>query len=103
MNEEGQILGESKIAAKIGITQCVIGRILMAAPCLVLPAIIMKQFKNYNWYKNFIMNSLATTLISSSLLVVSVPFGCAIVPQTASINVNKLENNLKNDILSKYP
>lgn len=50
-DENGNVVGKSRIAAATGITQVVISRITMAAPGMIVLPVIMERLEKFNWFK----------------------------------------------------
>ncbi|XP_072042589.1 sideroflexin-2-like [Amphiura filiformis] len=102
-NEQGQELGKSKKAAKKGISQVVLSRISMTVPGMCGLPIVMERLLRYNWFRQVAWShAIFQTAACGAFLIFMVPFGCSLFPQKASIAVNKLEPDLRDEIYSKY-
>lgn len=50
-DDNGNVVGKSRMAAVAGITQVVISRITMAAPGMLVLPVIMERLEKVNWFK----------------------------------------------------
>ncbi|XP_072042588.1 sideroflexin-2-like [Amphiura filiformis] len=102
-NEQGQELGKSKKAANKGIVQVILSRISMTVPGMCGLPIVMERLLRYNWFRRATWSHVYfQTLASGAILILMVPVGCALFPQKASIAVDKLEPDLREEIYNKY-
>lgn len=103
-DEENNVVGVSKTAAKTGISAVVASRCAMACPGMILTPILVEilskrgLFKRYPW-----ANAPVQTLFCGFVLIFATPLGCACFSQRASIKVNKLEENVQEKIKKSYP
>lgn len=49
VDEKGNIVGQSKLAAAKGITQVIISRITMCAPGMLILPVIMERVEKFDW------------------------------------------------------
>jgi tricarboxylate carrier len=99
MTESGEKVGNSKIAAKEGISMVVMSRILMAAPGMVLIPLVMNSlemkgtFKRRPW-----LNAPLQISLLGLILTFATPLCCAIFKQQATIKPTALEPELQQKI-----
>jgi len=101
-DEDGNRLGESKVAARNAVAMTVFSRIVMATPGMSIPPIIMNYLDKKAFMKR--MPWLASPIqigMVGFILVFATPLCCAIFPQTASIKVDSLEPELQKQINDK--
>lgn len=101
-DENGNKLGDSKIAARNAVVMTVFSRIAMASPGMAIPPLIMNHLEKKAFMKR--MPWLASPLqigMIGCILVFATPLCCAIFPQTSSLAVSKLEPELQEAILKK--
>ncbi|XP_026288551.1 sideroflexin-2 [Frankliniella occidentalis] len=88
-DENGNRLGQSRIAAVTGISQVVLSRIVMCAPGMTVLPLVMERlekrpaFKRATWF-----HAPFQTAAVGCFLLFMVPFGCAIFPQRASLSTS---------------
>lgn len=103
IDENGNRVGESKVAAKWAISMVVLSRVGMAAPGMVFPPIVMNQLEKrgvlqrYPWISAPIQVGLC-----GLMLVFATPLCCAIFPQKSHIEVSSLEPELQ-EVVRKMP
>jgi len=96
LDEDDQVVGKSRLAAKSAVMQVVISRIAMAAPSALLPPIIMSKMERvFPFLKNPRIQAPFMVLLVGVNLVVSTPLACALFPQKSSISVSRLEPELR--------
>lgn len=101
-DENGNKLGESKVAAKYAVGMTVVSRITMAAPGMSISPLIMNHLDKKAFMKK--MPWLASPIqigLVGVILVFATPLCCAIFPQVSSIDLHKLEPDVQADIMSK--
>ena len=112
--EEGKQVGQSKIAAKTGITMVVTSRIGMAAPGeekvllniflspaagMVLIPMVMNKLESRGFFKKFPRaNAPLQVLMVGFILTFATPLCCAIFEQKASIKVSDIEEELQEKV-----
>jgi tricarboxylate carrier len=99
--ESGEKVGESKIAAKEGISQVVLSRIMMASPGMILIPLVMNKLEQKGTFKR--MPWLGAPLqigLLGMILTFATPMCCAIFKQQASISVDKVESELQEKLRS---
>ena len=113
--EEGKQVGQSKIAAKTGITMVVTSRIGMAAPGkerhvtglrfapvavgMVLIPLVMNKLESRGFFKKFPRaNAPLQVLMVGFILTFATPLCCAIFEQKASIKVSDIEDELQEKV-----
>eukprot|EP00088_Acartia_fossae_P003396 TRINITY_DN11424_c0_g1_i1.p1 TRINITY_DN11424_c0_g1~~TRINITY_DN11424_c0_g1_i1.p1 ORF type:complete len:315 (-),score=52.52 TRINITY_DN11424_c0_g1_i1:178-1122(-) len=96
MTESGEKVGNSKIAAKQGISMVVFSRILMASPGMVLIPLIMNKFEAKGTFKRRPwLNAPMQIGLLGLILTFATPMCCAIFQQQASIKPTSLEPELQ--------
>ncbi|XP_023346028.1 sideroflexin-2 [Eurytemora carolleeae] len=93
-DEQGNRAGTSKLAAKIGISQVVSSRIVMAAPGMLVLPLIMEKMERKHWFKSrsYLHAPFQVGGVGCFLLVM-VPFACALFPQDAQISAKQLKSS----------
>ncbi|GAB6029570.1 Sideroflexin-1 [Chamberlinius hualienensis] len=102
VDENGNKLGDSVTAARIGIAQVVLSRIGMATPGMVIPPIVMNYMDKHGiLIKRYpFLNAPIQVLICGICLTFATPMCCALFPQKSSISVSSLEPELQERIKS---
>ncbi|XP_063610425.1 sideroflexin-1-like [Penaeus indicus] len=99
LDSNGNKLGESKTAAKKGIAAVCVSRILMAAPGMVLPPIVMNALEKRGTLRRMPWISAPLQVALCGLcLTFATPACCALFPQKASIAVSSLEPEVQEKI-----
>ncbi|KAL6094378.1 sfxn2 [Pungitius sinensis] len=102
-DENGNKLGHSTRAAVKGITQVVVSRITMAAPGMIILPIIMQRMEKYKFMQRItFLHGPLQVLLVGGFLVFMVPAACSLFPQRCSMDVSKLEPQLRDSIVSRY-
>ena len=102
-NSEGKDVGKSGNAAIEAIKQVVPSRIGMAVPAMFFPPLVMNKLeKTAAFIKNPWLKAPATVLLTGFCLTFSTPLCCALFPQKASIQLNQLEPELQQVLISTY-
>ncbi|KAG0729564.1 Sideroflexin-1 [Chionoecetes opilio] len=99
LDKNGNKVGESKTAAKSGIGAVCVSRILMGAPGMVIPPIVMNIFEKRGTLRR--MPWIAAPLqvvLCGVCLTFATPACCALFPQKASIAVSSLEPEVQEKI-----
>jgi tricarboxylate carrier len=97
--EDGERVGESVTAARKGITEVLVSRIVMATPGMGLPPLIMNQLEKGNLFKKMPWARAPVQVgMVGVLLVAATPLCCAIFPQMSSIAVTSLETDLQQKV-----
>lgn len=95
-DENGNKIGESKVAAKKAIREVVMSRIAMASPGMIIPPILMNKLERRGTLRRFPFVSLPLqTVLCGGLLVFATPMCCAIFPQKSSMPLSQLEPELQ--------
>ncbi|CAH0480283.1 unnamed protein product [Peronospora belbahrii] len=93
---DGEKIGKSKRAAVEAVAQVVPSRILMAAPGMFFPPLIMNKLEKRPLFRNNkVVNALTMVGLTGGCLVFSTPLCCALFPQRSSIAVSLLEPELQ--------
>ncbi|KAJ3310873.1 hypothetical protein HDV04_004566 [Boothiomyces sp. JEL0838] len=96
-DDQGNLLGKSKVAGGHAIGQVAISRIVTAAPALFLPGLIMSQLERTNWLKQRPRLNIPLNLLTvSASLMAALPCAIALYPQMASLPVDKVEPEFQN-------
>lgn len=102
-DETGHELGKSHKAAYKSIAQVCTSRIAIAAPGMLLLPIVMERLEKYNWMKRVkFLHAPIQVALCGVFLTFMVPFGCAMFPQTSSLRIEQVEEDLRNLIQSKH-
>ncbi|XP_004866398.1 sideroflexin-3 isoform X2 [Heterocephalus glaber] len=103
-DEAGQRLGHSVTAARQGLFQVVISRIGMAIPAMAIPPVIMDALEKKDFLKcrPWLGAPLQVGLVGFCL-VFATPLCCALFPQRSSIQVSRLEPELRAQIHEQNP
>lgn len=93
-DENGEKAAQSLLAAKIGISQVVTSRVVMAAPGMLVLPIIMERMERLHWFKSrpAIHGPFQVAGVGCFLLVM-VPFACALFPQDVTILAETLRRS----------
>lgn len=110
-NEKGEILGTSKELTVPAISKVIIGRLCIAACCVMLPALVAKNLGRIGPISRLLKHPKYKTPADVSLsifsvglcLLLSVPPSLAIFPQMVKIETSELNEELRNKILEKNP
>jgi len=97
--KEGEQIGESKIAAREGITMVTVSRIGMATPGMVMIPLVMNKLEANGLFKKYpkAAGPLQVVLLGV-ILTFATPLCCAIFEQKASIKPTSLEPDLQEKI-----
>ncbi|OWF55046.1 sideroflexin-1-like [Mizuhopecten yessoensis] len=99
MDEEGNKLGESKLAAKSAIGQVLLSRIMMALPGMTIPPFIMNHLEKKSFMKKMPwLNAPIQVSLVGLFLIFATPLCCAMFPQKSSMSVQHLEKDLQDKI-----
>lgn len=91
-DDNGNIVGKSRLAAAKGISQVVFSRIVMAAPGMLVLPIIMENMEKKIWFKKIsALHGPFQVLVCGCFLTFMVPFACAIFPQRASLSTTMMK------------
>lgn len=104
-NVNGETLGYSVIAARHAIAMTTISRVGIIMPVVMIPTYFISKLKNkfvFLKVRPKLMAGLQVGIVGG-LVSLLVPLCCAIYPQRCTLSVNKLEQNLRNEILEKRP
>lgn len=95
-DENGKVLGKSKLAAEQAVLQTAVSRVGMAAP-LIMPSTVMCLMSMIRIYpKNSVLQSLVVTSLLIAQLYLAVPAGVAMFPNQAELNTVELEKEFQN-------
>mmetsp|Transcript_21614 Transcript_21614/g.31453 ORF Transcript_21614/g.31453 Transcript_21614/m.31453 type:complete len:323 (-) Transcript_21614:263-1231(-) len=101
---DGQVVGESTVAAVNAVSQVVFSRIGMAVPGMTIPPLIMSRIEKASFIvKNPWIKAPLTVALTGLCITFSTPLCCALFPQKASINLSDLEDGLRQKVAAKYP
>ncbi|KAI8041231.1 hypothetical protein M5D96_005485 [Drosophila gunungcola] len=90
-NEDGEIVGQSRLAAIKGIGEVVISRIAMAAPGMLVLPLIMERLEKLPAYRRIKwINAPFQTLMVGCFLCFMVPTACALFPQQCSLDTSTM-------------
>jgi len=104
IDENGNKLGESKIAARNAISMVVLSRVAMATPGMLLPPLFMEYLEKKPWFaKRRYLSAPIQVVLVGFFLVFATPMCCALFPQRSAISVSSLEPEVQREILAKRP
>jgi len=93
-DEAGQKAGQSTLAAKIGISQVVTSRVVMAAPGMMVLPLIMQRMERIHWFKSRpALHGPFQVAGVGCFLLVMVPLACALFPQDVSITADSIRTS----------
>lgn len=99
LDQNGNKVGQSKKAATRGIAAVWISRVMMAAPGMVLPAILMNALEKRGTLRRMPWISAPLQVaLCGFCLTFATPACCALFPQKASIAVASLEPEVQEEI-----
>nr|XP_045602399.1 sideroflexin-3-like isoform X2 [Procambarus clarkii] len=99
LDQNGNKVGQSKTAAKWGIGAVCVSRIMMAAPGMVLPPIVMNILeKRGTLQRRPWISAPLQVALCGVCLTFATPACCALFPQKSSIAVSSLEPELQEKI-----
>lgn len=110
-DEDGNIIGQSRLAAVKGISQVVISRIIMCAPGMLVLPVIMEKIEPYPWMQRIkFLHAPIQVMGVGCFLSFMVPVACSLFPQRCSLSTSimaKLEpeeyEKMKNNCNGKVP
>jgi len=96
---EGEKIGESKIAARQGISMVILSRIGMATPGMVMIPIVMNKLEQQGFFKKYPRAPAPLQIgLLGLVLTFATPMCCAIFEQKASIKPTAIEPHLQEKI-----
>lgn len=94
---DGNVYGDSKVAAQTGIGQCAIARVLWNIPVLIMPPLVMARMRRTAFLKsNPKMELPILTLTATAAVVMGIYPAQAVFAQRASIQASQLEPQFQN-------
>ncbi|KAM8708080.1 hypothetical protein ACLKA7_015107 [Drosophila subpalustris] len=104
-NANGEVVGQSRLAAIKGISEVVLSRILMAAPGMLVLPVIMNRLEKLPAYKRIKwINAPFQTLMVGCFLCFMVPTACSIFPQQCGLDTSTMrtfESELYEDMVKR--
>ncbi|KAI7692755.1 hypothetical protein SSS_08508 [Sarcoptes scabiei] len=95
-DENGEKIGYSKKMAKEAISQVVLSRILMAAPGMIIPPIVMDRLEKRGVLARMPwISAPAQVLMCGISLTFATPLCCALFPQRKSVPIDHLEDEIQ--------
>lgn len=95
-DENKNLLGESKLAARQGISAVVLSRVLMSAPGMVITPVIMEAIEQKGLLKNMKWAPAPIQIaLCGVFLTFATPMCCALYPQVSPVSIDKLEPELQ--------
>ncbi|XP_064382476.1 sideroflexin-5-like isoform X2 [Halichondria panicea] len=92
VDDKGNVVGTSKIAAKKAVTQTAITRFVLPAPILVIPPIIMTAIEKTDFIRKFPkMHLPIQAMVCTVCFGLALPASIALFPQIIEIDVTNLE------------
>lgn len=102
VDEEGNKLGTSIVAAQHAIPKVVESRITIAAPGMLLLPVIMTSLEKRGYKFGRLASCCVQTALLGGFLLVMVPVGCSLFAQQQSISVDDLEPAVRDRIKEKH-
>ncbi|XP_015114419.1 sideroflexin-1 [Diachasma alloeum] len=103
-NEKGEKVGNSPKAAREAIASVTVSRILMASPSMILSPILMTSLERRNLLANAKWAAMPIQLaVCGICLTFATPLCCALFAQQVPISIDRLEPEVKEQILSRDP
>lgn len=91
-DENGNVVGQSKLAAVKGISQVVLSRIVMCAPGMLVFPVIMEKLETYRWMQRIkFLHAPIQVMGVGCFLSFMVPTACAIFPQKCAYSTSLIE------------
>ena len=91
-DHEGTILGSSKKAGRLAVSETAVSRALNATPVMVIPPLILLRLQRTNWLKNRPRMVIPTNLaLILGVSLVALPCAIGAFPQRQRIHVSSLE------------
>ncbi|CAH2059379.1 unnamed protein product, partial [Iphiclides podalirius] len=101
---DGQRVGDSKNAARMGIGLVCISRVFMALPGMTLTPVITNIATKRGLFNKYPFAAMPFQLILVGMCVTfATPLCCALFEQKATLSVDKLEPELREKVKEKYP
>ncbi|RWS27661.1 sideroflexin 1:2:3-like protein [Leptotrombidium deliense] len=95
-DENGNKLGNSKIAARTAIIQVVMSRIGMCAPGMIIPPFIMDYLERKGTLKRYpFISAPLQVVICGFFLIFTTPLCCALFPQKSQVHISSLEPEIQ--------
>lgn len=95
-DENKNLLGESKSAARQGISAVVLSRILMSAPGMVITPVLMEAIERRGLLRNMKWAPAPLQIAFCGVfLTFATPMCCALYPQVTPVSIDKLEPELQ--------
>ncbi|KXJ23465.1 sideroflexin-5 [Exaiptasia diaphana] len=95
-DKDGNIVGTSKIAARNAIYETTLTRVVLPAPVLIFPALIMAPLERTNFLKARPRLHLPVqALVCVAVFGVALPFAIALFPQETQIQTSELEPEIQ--------
>lgn len=95
-DSNGESIGKSVVAAQHAVAQVIPSRILMAAPAMFIPPVVMNVLERRPFLqRNPVLKAPVTVLLTGACLAFSTPLCCALFPQKSSLQKESLESELQ--------
>lgn len=88
---DGNSLGTSVIAGREAVWQTVVCRVVLPAPILAIPPVIMSSLKRFSFMRNPRLAMLTEVAVVAGCLGGGLPATLGLFPQKASLDVSKIE------------
>ncbi|XP_050090616.1 sideroflexin-2 [Anopheles aquasalis] len=91
-DEQGNVVGSSRVAAGKGIAQVIFSRITMCAPGMLILPVIMERLEQYHTFKRLsVLHAPFQVAVVGCFLTVMVPVACSLFPQKAELSTRVME------------
>ncbi|KAI6175051.1 Sidoreflexin [Aphelenchoides bicaudatus] len=98
-DEDGNRVGQSCKVAQYAIAQVTISRVLMATPYMILTPVMVNALEKKHWFRSRPWLSGPTQMLMCGfILLFATPLCCALFPQKASVKVEDLEPEVRQQI-----
>ncbi|KAG0581386.1 hypothetical protein KC19_4G247300 [Ceratodon purpureus] len=98
-DDNGDVIGQSRLAGVRAVSACTAGRIFAAAPILVIPPLVMHRLERTVFYTKHPALRIPTLMaMVGASIQISVPLSFGIFKQQASVSVAKLEDSFHNRV-----
>ena len=98
-DESGNVIGTSLVAAKKAVFETALSRIVLSAPVLLTPPIIMKYLEKTKFLKgNPVRTLMVNAVVITAAFGIALPCTIALFPQTSKMDKSKVELELQEKV-----
>ncbi|CAH1785075.1 unnamed protein product [Owenia fusiformis] len=96
LDEQGNVVGNSKAAAKKALFEVAQTRMFLPAPILIIPPIIMAGIERTKWWaRNPRLHLPVNATIATAAFAFALPLAIALFPQLSSIKTSAVESDIQ--------